>query len=325
MILVTGGTGMLGAYLLLYLSEKEKEIRAIYRMESSIEETKKLFANKNKLHLWDSINWMQADITKTTTLAKVFDGITEVYHCAALISFAAQDEAILRKTNIEGTANIVNFCIDFNVKKILYVSSIAALGDLLPNEKLLSETSEWNPEKYHSDYAISKYGAEMEVWRGQQEGLQVIIVNPGIILGRDFKKNASSKMLETLSKKSLFYTPGKAGFILVQDVVKIMVYLMANNYVNERFCLVAETLSFKEIAFSLAKIKNKKPPKYQLNIGTLTFIMYLEFLFCAVFGSKRKLSKAIVEAAFNNTEYSNQKIKAIYKEAFTPVVRNLKG
>lgn len=183
MILVTGGTGLVGATLLLHLTENEAKVTAIYRNLSKTERVKTFFKHQNKSQNFDKINWIEADILDIPSLEKAFSNIDTVYHCAALISFDPKDEALLRKTNIEGTANIVNFCIDKKVKKLCHVSSIAALGDLKEHEKIVSEATEWNPEVFHSDYAISKYGAEMEVWRGFKEGVEVVIVNPGVVFG----------------------------------------------------------------------------------------------------------------------------------------------
>ena len=179
MILVTGGTGLVGAHLLLHLLENgEEKIRAIYRKSKQIEKTKSLFELYKKSDLFSKIGWIQADILDVPSLENAFEEVDYVYHCAGLISFNPDDENQLRKVNIEGTANIVNFCIDKKVTKLCHVSSIAALGNLTQNQTIITEETEWNPEVLHSDYAISKYGAEMEVWRGQQEGLQVVIVNP---------------------------------------------------------------------------------------------------------------------------------------------------
>ena len=190
MILVTGATGLVGSHLLLHLLQNGEEVRALYRNQENIQKTKALFQWKNQSDLFEKINWFQGCITEIPSLEIAFQDIDYVYHCAAVISFNPNDEEILRKANIEGTANIVNFCLAKNIKKLCYVSSIAALGDLQEHENIITEETEWNPEKPHSDYAITKYGAEMEVWRGQEEGLDSIVVNPGVILGPGFWQNA---------------------------------------------------------------------------------------------------------------------------------------
>ena len=244
MILVTGGTGLVGAHLLLQLTANETEIRAIYRNEKNIRKTQSLFQLYGKEAQFHKIQWMEGDIIDVPSLEKAFQGVTHVYHCAALISYNPKDENKLRKTNIEGTANIVNFCIDYKVSKLCHVSSIAALGDLKPNETIITEETEWNPEHYHSDYAISKYGAEMEIWRGQQEGLNVVIVNPGVIFGAGFWQQGSGMFFSAVQKGFPFYTNGTTGYVSATDVASVMIQLMNSNISGERFSVIAENQSF---------------------------------------------------------------------------------
>ncbi len=209
MILVTGGTGLVGAHLLLHLLENgEQNLRAIYRKENQIQKTKSLFELYKKGNLFQQIEWFQADIIDIPSLEIAFQNVDYVYHCAAKISFNPSEEEELRKVNIEGTANIVNFCIDKKVKKLCHVSSIATLGDLGQNETIITEATEWNPEVLHSDYAISKYGGEMEVWRGHQEGLNVVIVNPGVIFGPGFWNQGSGAFFTSIKKGIKFFKQG---------------------------------------------------------------------------------------------------------------------
>lgn len=273
MILVTGGTGLVGAHLLLHLIESgnlgSKQIRAIYRNSSTILKTKALFNHYQKGTLFDAIEWVQADILDVPSLEKVFIGIDYVYHSAALISFDSKDENKLRKINIEGTANIVNFCLAKNIKKLCHISSVAALGDLAPNETVVTEESEWNPEKPHSDYAISKYGAEMEIWRGQQEGLEVIIVNPGVIIGPGFPDQGSGELFKKVSKGLSFYTSGTTGFVAVNDVVTCCVKLMESDIKNQKYILISENCSFKNILNAMADSLKVKRPSIALSSFTM--------------------------------------------------------
>jgi nucleoside-diphosphate-sugar epimerase len=190
--------------------------------------------------LFDAIEWVQGDIIDVPTLEHAFKGIDYVYHSAALISFDPKNENLLRKTNIEGTANIVNFVLPRS-KEICYISSTAALGDLASHETIITEI-EWNPEKPHSDYAISKYGAEMEIWRGQQEGLDVIIVNPGIIMVLDSKNRKRPTFRKLLTDYGI--TPWEK-FVAVSDVVRMSVELMKSSTRNRRFVLVAQTIRYQ--------------------------------------------------------------------------------
>jgi nucleoside-diphosphate-sugar epimerase len=309
MILVTGGTGLVGAHLLLHLVDNEVAIRAIYRNVNAIEKTKSLFNLHHKEHLFSKIEWIKADIIDVPSLTIAFKNIDYVYHCAGLISFDPKDEDLLRKTNIEGTANIVNLCIDCKVKKLCHVSSIAALGDLAQNETVISETSEWNPEMFHSDYAISKYGAELEVWRGFQEGLAVVIVNPGVILGSTLWKDGSGAIFTKIKNGLLFYTKGQTGYVGVTDVVTIMIQVMNSNISGERFSLVAENCTYEYLIKTIANAMGCEPANYYAKPWMTGIAWKIDWFLTTFFGKKRTLSKYAATTLHNVDNYSTEKIK----------------
>lgn len=309
MVLVTGGTGLVGAHLLLNLAENEAAVRAIYREANSIEKTKSLFQLYQKEHLFSRIDWVQSDIIDVSSLAIAFENIDYVYHCAGLISYDPNDEDLLRKINIEGTANIVNFCIEFQVKKLCHVSSIAALGNLGPNENQITEETEWSPESLHSDYSISKYGAEIEVLRGQQEGLSVVIVNPGVIFGAGFWNQGSGLFFAKIKKGFPFYTNGSTAYVGVTDVVKIMIQLMKSNIAGERFTVTAENLTFKEVIFSIAENLKAKKPKIEAKSWMAAIGWRLDWFVSTLFRTKRKLSKYSANSLHSSDFISNEKIK----------------
>jgi len=325
MVLVTGATGLVGSHLVLHLLENGDDVSAIYRSEKSIEKTKSLFKLYHKESFFDKIHWIQADINDIPSLEIAFQNIDYVYHCAAFISFEPTDEEKIRKVNIEGTANIVNFCIDKGVKKLCYVSSIAALGDLpkqdpRPDQQnFITEKTDWNPEKPHSDYAISKYGAEMEIWRGQQEGLEVVVVNPGVIFGPGFWNEGSGKIFTTVAKENKYYTKGSSGFIAVTDVVSIMSLLMKSGISGERYILTAENLVFQELLAVIAEsLKARKPTSYAKKWMT-EIAWRLDWFRAHLFFSKRKLSKAVARSLHTTDVYSNEKIKEELGFDFIPV------
>jgi nucleoside-diphosphate-sugar epimerase len=328
MILVTGGTGLVGAHLLLHLIESQsigtEKVRAIYRSVASLEKTKSLFSMYKKEAFFEQIEWIQADITEVPSLEIAFQNIDTVYHCAALISFDPKDEDILRKTNIEGTANIVNFCIAYQIKKLCFISSIATLGDLLPHEKFITEETEWNPEKYHNDYAISKYGAEMEIWRGQQEGLEVIIVNPGVILGPGFREQGSGQLFTKVKNGLKFYTLGSTGFVAVTDVVRMAHELMESEIKNERFTLIAENSIFRDILNAMADALDVKRPEIHAKPFFMEILWRLDWFVSNVFQQKRKLSQATARASYSENTYSNQKIKDQLKTDFIDIHHYIK-
>jgi len=323
MILVTGGTGLVGSHLLLHLLEKGENVRAIYRNKKNILKVKSLFDYYSKSDLFDKIDWMEADILDIPSLEIAFKNIDFVYHCAAIISFIPKEEALLRKVNIEGTANIVNFCIDEKIKKLCYVSSIATLGDLVQNEKIITEKTEWNPEISHSDYAISKYGGEMEVWRGQQEGLKVLIVNPGVIFGPCFWNQSSGAFFTTVKKGIPFFTYGSTAYIAVTDVVKIMSQLMNSDYENERFIVIAENITYKDIICLISSKIGAKKPKIVAKPWMLNISWKLDWLISLFFRTRRKITKQGVLSILNSDLISNEKVKTYLNYSFEPITKYL--
>ena len=315
MILVTGGTGLVGAHLLLHLLENgEHAVRATHRNTNNIIKTKLLFELYEKSELFSKIEWIPADILDIPSLEIAFQNVDYVYHCAAFISFNPDYEDELRKVNIEGTANIVNFCIDKKVKKLCHVSSIAALGDLVQNESIrvnntITEETEWNPEYSHSDYAISKYGAEMEVWRGFQEGLQVVIVNPGVIFGPGFWNQGSGVIFSSVKKGFPFYTNGTSAYVSVLDVVTTMHQLMCSGCNGERFIVISENYTYKNILTAIAKKIGSKSPTIKAKPWLLNLAWRLDWFLSKVFRIKRKLSKHSILSLQSTELFSNEKIK----------------
>ncbi|MDM1378132.1 NAD-dependent epimerase/dehydratase family protein [Myroides marinus] len=309
MILVTGGTGLVGAHLLLHLLQSEDAVRAIYRNEESIKKTKAFFALNNQAKLFLKIEWVKADLIDVPALEVAFKDVDYVYHCAALVSFEPKDEKQLRKTNIEGTANIVNLSIAFNIKKLCYVSSIAALGETLAKDKVITETTDWNPELYHGDYAITKYGAEMEVWRGTQEGLDVIIVNPGIIFGRGFGYEGSGAFFQKVKKDFPFYTKGIAGIVGVNDVVNAMYMLMNSEVKNERFALVSDNISYQELINYIADLMGKKHPSIKVSRTSSVLAWKLDNFVSLITRKKRSFTRSLAQASHSKYIYDCSKIK----------------
>jgi len=324
MILVTGGTGLVGSHLLLDLARSKKKVRATYRSEAKISEVKKVFSYyvsaKEAALLYDSIEWVQADILDIPSLNEAFSNVNYVYHCAAIVSFDANNAKSLRTTNIEGTANIVNLCIAFNIKKLCHVSSIATM-DLALGDEHISENFTWHPEKSHSDYAISKYGAEIEVWRGTQEGLSAVIVNPGVIIGPGFWNSGSGQLFKKIDEGLNYYFPKTTGFVGVQDVSKASILLMDSSIVNEQFIVVSENLSFKNILEWVAESLQKKAPQTSLK----PWMVFIGWIFQStanmLWGAKKQLSKNDYKSLFKHSFYSNEKIREKLGFSFTPVKR----
>ncbi len=319
MILVTGGTGLVGGHLLLQLSQGTVPVRALYRNQKNIEKTKQLFAHNGVAASFNNIQWAEADINDIPALEEAFAGVTQVYHCAANVSFDPRDEELLRKVNIEGTANMVNLSLAFGIQKFCHVSSIAALGDPLVPGSVIDEETEWNPEIYHSDYQITKYGAEMEVWRAWQEGLNVVIVNPGLIFGNGYWEQGSGAVFKAVNRGQYFYTLGNCGVVAVQDVVTIMLYLMAGNYNGERYTVVAENITFKAMLDSIARGMGKAGPSVFATKLMMAVAWRTDWLLSRLLGRKRLLTKHMAQSAFTTEPFSNAKIVNTINYQFMPM------
>ncbi|ARV15952.1 NAD-dependent epimerase/dehydratase family protein [Polaribacter sp. SA4-12] len=309
MILVTGGTGLVGAHLLYHLIKNDEKIRAIYRSENRIEKVKEVFSfYTDDTSLISKIEWFKADITDVPSMIPAFIGIEKVYHCAALISFNPKDYREMRKVNIHGTAIIANLSIDAKVDKICFVGSIASIGSSA-NGSLITEDCEWNSQENNSDYSITKFGAEMEIWRASQEGVEVVIVNPGVILGSGFWETGSGKLFTQVYNGFKYFTEGITGFVGVKDVVKSMISLMNSNIKNERFILVSENKSFKEIFFSMASSLDKKLPSRKIKPWQTAIFWRFSWLLSAITGKESLLSKSSAKSAHSISRYSSEKIE----------------
>lgn len=320
MILVTGGTGLVGAHLLYQLSLENDRVRAIHRKNSNLEAVKNVFSyySKDFEKLFQKIEWVKADITDIFSLEMAFENISEVYHSAALISFYEEDYKAMRKVNIDGTANIVNFCIENKVKKLCFVSSIASVGTSL-NGKPIDESTEWDIEKSNYGYAITKYGAEMEVWRASQEGVPVVIVNPGVILGPGFWNSGSGELFTKIYQGFKYYTEGVTGYIAVNDVVKAMMQLMKRDIKNERFILVAENLPFKNVFVEIAENFEKKPPSIKASEFMSSIAWRLEKMKSWVTRKRPLLTKQTAETIHSKRFYSSEKLKKALNFKFKPI------
>ena len=328
MILVTGGTGLVGSHLLYQLVSQKQEVRAIYRRSHTLDRVRHVFSYYSKDHktLFNKIQWIDADLNDIPALQTAFEGVTHVYHCAAFVSFEPNKYHQLRKINIEGTSNIVNLSISNGIEKICYVSSIAAIGKPANPEELITEAVEWNPEEDNNVYAITKYGAEMEVWRGTQEGVPAVIVNPGVVLGPGYWKGGSSGSLFKIIHKGLkYYSTGTTGYIDVWDVSKIMVTLMTSDIVNERFILVAENLSFKSFQEFVSKTLNVPAAKKEITTFLLEIGWRLDWLNHKIFGKRRRLSKQMARTIQNKSFYDNSKIKSAIGFEFNPLETSIES
>jgi len=309
MILVTGGTGLVGSHLLYHLSRDNAELRAIHRRSSDLNAVKKVFSYYGGEHeaLFKRIRWVEADLLDLSALEKAFENVTLVYHCAAMVSFVSSDYQMMRRMNIEGTTNIANLCIEFQIQKLCYVSSVAAIENRA-DQGIMDESDNWSSTLDKSGYAITKYGAEMEVWRASQEGIPVVIVNPGVILGSGPWHKGSGIMFRRVDKGMPFYTTGLTGFVDVQDVVRIMISLMNSSICNERYILVSENLTYQEVLNAIAMSLKRPKPRIKINRWLTELIWRFEYLKSKITLSSPLLTKHTALSSVSIQPYSSGKI-----------------
>ncbi|MGE7773270.1 NAD-dependent epimerase/dehydratase family protein [Chitinophaga sp. NPDC101104] len=297
MILVTGGTGFLGSYLLRALVKAGKPVRALYRsrIPGQVQD------------IADKVEWFQADVLDVCALEDAFAGITEVYHCAAVVSFQPDKRDAMMKSNIEGTANVVNMAIDAGVRKLVHVSSVASLGRAKQNQEL-SEDAQWEESANNSNYAISKHLSEMEIWRGIAEGLDAVIVNPSIILGSGFWHDGSGMLLKNAWKEFPYYTEGVNGFVDVEDVVEAMVRLMDSDVSGQRFILNGENWPYRQLFNEMARHLGKKPPHIATKPWMAALVWRVEKIRGMITGKRPLLTRETARTAQLKVYYDNKKI-----------------
>jgi nucleoside-diphosphate-sugar epimerase len=255
---VTGGTGMVGAHLLLKLTQTGACVQAVRRKNASLQAITSLFHYHNASALLTNIEWLEGDINDTDFLSSAIQKDTTVYHCAALVSFAPKMRKSLLHNNITGTSNVVNACLQNGAARLAYISSTAAIGRQVAQP--VDEQCLWSPEADNSDYSLSKYYAEQEVWRGREEGLKVVIVNPAIIIGPGAWGKSSTGMFATAARGLKFYTAGSNGFVDVRDVVDVLFLLLEKEIYDKRFLVVGENMPFKTYFALAAKSLGLPPP-----------------------------------------------------------------
>lgn len=295
MILVTGGAGLVGNELIKQLLAQGKTVKAIYN------KTPLKFANSSTLIS------VQCNILDVYALEDAMQDITEVYHCAAIVSFAPNDEKKLYKINVEGTANVVNACLNASIRKLVYVSSVAALGRIRVGE-MINETMQWTPESSNSKYGHSKYLAEMEVWRGIAEGLNAVIVNPVIILGAGNWNEGSSKLFKSVYDGFPYYSLGTSGFVDVKDVADIMAQLMESNITAERFILSAENATYQSVFNMMANAFGKKLPTKKITPFLAAIAWRVEAIKSKFTGASPLVTKETAATSLAKVKFDNSKL-----------------
>ncbi|MEI6765693.1 MAG: NAD-dependent epimerase/dehydratase family protein [Bacteroidota bacterium] len=325
MVFVTGGTGFVGSHLLFNLVSQGRAVRALKRSQSDTSRTKRIFSYYSDDYetLFSKIEWVEGDLLDIYSLDEAMKGISRVFHCAGVVSFSKTDNALMSKTNADGTANLVNAALENNIEKLCHVSSIAAIGSGEPGETIDEDTL-WRTSRKNSGYAKSKYYSEQEIWRGAAEGLNTVVVNPSVIIGPGSSESLIEGLLDRMPNGFNFYTLGVNGFVDVRDVVTTMITLMDGDFHDERYIVSSENVSYRDILNYITDTLGMKRPRARAGRFLTELAWTTEKLRTMITGRKPGFTKETARISQNLVTFSNKKITNATGIQFIPVSESVK-
>lgn len=316
-ILVTGGTGFLGSYIIKELIEKGYTVRAIRRATSQLP----FYIPKA---IFDKVEWVEGDVLDIISLENAMEGMDTVIHAAAVVSFIPKERKRMYQVNVAGAANVVNVALEKKIKRFIHISSIAAIGRSSDGGHV-NEEKKWEENKSTTHYAKSKYRGELEVWRGMGEGLDTVILNPSTIIGYGDWNNSSCAIFKKMYEEFKWYSPGINGFVDVEDTARAVVKIMESDISEQRFIITNENLAFQQLLNMMADGFHKKRPSRQITPFMLSIAWRMEALISFIRGKKPVLTKESARVAHSKTYFSNEKIlKALPGFTFTPIGESIK-
>ena len=308
MNLVTGATGLLGTRVVYDLLQKGEKVRAAKRENSDLETMSSVFKyyGDKELFLFKQIEWVVLDLLDVTNVYESLEGVTNVFHCAAIVSFHYSDYELMYQANVIGTRNIENSALERNVDYFVHVSSTAAIGK--SKEEFQKESNAWKTDDKNSYYSLSKHVAEQEVWRGIEEGLTAVIVNPCIIIGPSNWNRSSTSLFKTIKKGLKFYTNGANAYVDVRDVSEIMQTLVEREIHTDRFLCIGENMSYLDLFTKIAKSFLVKAPHIEAKAWQANLVWKLEDIKYRFTGKKPVITKETARSAQKVTKFSNDKV-----------------
>lgn len=289
---VTGATGLVGSHLVLRLVEEGMPVTALFRNEKGKSEVQNLFQFYGKENLFSEVKWVKGDVEDAGDMYELTEGIDIIFHCAAIVSYHKKEATRMLEVNINGTKNVVNACIENDVKHLIHISSISALGD--SKGEIIDEETPRNFNDYHSNYSKSKYLSEQEVWRGIQEGLNATILNPGVVFGPNACERSSGTMIARIDKGLPALPAGGSGIVSVLDVVEVMVRAAKQTPTNERYILCAENVRMSELFTKIANALHVKIGKNIAKKWQIILVYYLEALIELLTGKRASITREII-------------------------------
>ncbi len=316
--LITGANGLVGSATCRRFLADGHEVLALCRAKADLRLLQDILPQ---------IQLIEGDILDVLLLEKIIQDVDYVVHAAAIVSYAPKDRQIMFKTNVEGTTNVVNACLtNKNLKKLCFVSSIAALGRPAVNDNIdktkpieINENQKWEESPLNAHYAKTKFLAECEVWRGEAEGLNVVVANPALILGEGDWGRSSTQIFKYIADGNRFYTLGASNVVDVKDVAEIIYRLTISDIKGERFIINNTTITFKELFDKIADALHKPRTKYLVTPILAEIIWRFESIRSFFTGNAPLITKETAKTSRTIFAYNNAKIRQKLDFEFTPL------
>lgn len=314
MILVTGANGLVGSFLCKELVDKGYKVKALVRKNSDTSLLNEI-SGKLEIHI--------GELNDVGSLMDAMDGVKCIVHTAAIISFWPKRKNEMFQTNVEGTRNILNVALEYNIDKFIHISSVAAIGRK-SSDTFITETNTWDDSALNTHYAVTKHQAELEVYRATEEGLNTILLNPSIILGPALKGTSSARLFEYVEKKNKFYTEGYINYVDVRDVVTSIIFFIENQTKSgDRFIVNAGAIRYKDFFEAIAKVLNSTAPKISAKpwMRNLAWPSYAVKSFFT--GKEPLITKETASISSHKFEYQSDKIKNTSNIVFQPLEKTI--
>lgn len=312
-VLLTGATGFLGSYIARLLVEHNYQVTAIHRSSSTFELVESVKTD---------INWVECELSDLNTLEELVKATDYVIHCAALISWLPKDRKALYECNVQATHDLINLALLHPIKKFLHISSIAALGKEQPGD-LISEEAEWKESKLNTDYGITKHLAELEIWRGQAEGLQTLIFNPSLILGAGDWNKGTPALFDKLNRWNPFFPVGSTGMVDVRDVAELVLKGLESELAGHRILATGHNISYRTLISSISEALGKQPPTVAITQPLIFLLPILDAIQCLFTRKERSVSRATLTASASESKFSNTKSKELLSHSYRPMEQTI--
>lgn len=313
MIAVTGANGLLGNFIIRKMIEQNESVLAIKRINSDISMLSDIESK---------VTWCDADILDPVSLREAFEKVTHVIHTAAIVSFNPRRAKEVVDVNIRGTRNVVNTCLTLGIKRLIHISSVAALGRQ-KGQTNIDEKNKWVSNALNTVYAESKYASELEVFRGQEEGLSSVILNPSAILAPANWERSSAQIFKYSWDEKPFITDGFINYVDARDVANIVYPLLHHKIEGERFIVSAGNISYENFFKKLAIQFNKKPPHIKLGKTSLKILARIESFRTLFTNAEPIMTSERARLSGSEFLYESEKIKNLLHFEFQTIDETL--